>query len=260
MFFDSHAHFAGDPAAPLARAQAEGLVGLLAVGGSAELNAGALAAARHSPGFVRLALGWDRSHAARLSPESAAEGLAAESARCRAEAIALAAIGETGLDYHHDRETAAAQRALFERQVLLASEWELPLVVHSREADADTLAILRSAGNRALAAVGRLGVLHCFTGDLAFAEAVMDAGLCVSFSGIVTFRNADALRDVARHIPDDRLLIETDCPYLTPVPLRGQPNEPAFVKHVARCLATVRGVDEAQIAVATKATARRLFT
>ncbi len=172
----------------------------------------------------------------------------------------LAAIGEIGLDYHYTPETGPAQRALFERQVALAAAWELPVVIHSREADADTLAILRSAGSPAMAAEGRLGVLHCFTGDRGFAEDVLAAGLCISFSGILTFRNADALREVARHVPEERLLIETDCPYLTPVPVRGQPNEPAFVKHVARCLAKVRGMDEDRLAALAQATADRLFT
>lgn len=261
MYFDSHAHFAADGVAgPLDRAREAGLAGVLAVGGSDELNAGAVAAARHARGFVRLALGWDRSHADRFEPDAAAARLVAESARCRDEGLALAAVGETGLDYHYEPHAAATQRALFERQVALAAEWRLPVVVHSREADADTLAILRAVGSPALAAEGRLGVLHCFTGGRAFADALVELGMCVSFSGIVTFRNADALREVARHVPADRLLVETDCPYLTPVPLRGRPNEPAFVAHVGRCLAVARCVGEAELATATTAAARRLFT
>lgn len=261
MWFDSHAHFLEAPDSVLRRAREAGLSGLLAVGGTGELNAGALAAARLAPGFAHLALGWDRSQATKgTGPDAAVDQLLVESEHCRVAGIPLVAIGEIGLDYHYDAASAFAQRALFERQVALAAEWRLPVVVHSRDADADTLAILRSAGSRALATQGRLGVLHCFTGEAAFAEAVLEAGLCVSFSGIVTFRNADALRGVARQVPEERLLVETDCPYLTPVPLRGQPNEPAFVSHVARCLAKVRAMDEGRLAAVTAANACRLFS
>ncbi len=259
MWFDTHAHFPEDPARTLERARAAGLAGLLAVGGGPVLNAGAIAAARHAPGFAALALGWERGQAGRVSAEQALDLLRVEVERCRAEALAPVAIGEIGLDYHHSAETAAEQRELFERQVALAAEWGLPVVVHSREAEADTLAILRAVGSRALAAAGRLGVLHCFTGGRGFAEAVLAAGLHVSFSGIVTFHNAADLRETARRIPAERLLVETDCPYLTPVPVRGKPNEPAFVGHVGQCLAAGRGVPALQLATVTRDNARRLF-
>ena len=172
----------------------------------------------------------------------------------------LSAIGEIGLDAHYGApEDAPAQRALFERQVALAAEWGLPVVVHCREAEDDVLTVLRAVGSKALAGQGRLGVLHCFVGDAAFARAVLDLGMMVSISGIVTFRNADALRAVAKTIPADRLLVETDSPYLAPVPIRGKVNEPAFVGHTLRRLAEVRGESEEFLAAATCANARRLF-
>jgi TatD DNase family protein len=259
LYFDSHAHFGEDFRSQLDRACAANLAGLLAVGGGHELNAFAAAAARHAPGFAHLAIGWDRSHAQKLSPEAAAEALVAESELCHEAGIPLSAVGEIGLDYHYEGESAAKQRDLFERQVALAAQWRLPVVVHSREADADTLAILKSAGSRELSSQGRLGVLHCYTGDEHFAESLMELGMCISFSGIVTFRNADPLRAVAKTIPWERLLIETDCPYLTPVPLRGRPNEPAYVPHVAACLAAVRAVEQEEVALRTLQTATHLF-
>ncbi len=260
-WFDSHAHFGSDIDGTLERARAAGLSGLVAVGGSDALNAGALRAARAAPGWVRLALGWDRAQTAG-HPSAAEAGVQLERQLQAAvdEGLELSALGEIGLDYHHDSDSAAAQRALFEHQVALAGARGLPIIVHSREADADTLAILRGVGSARLASEGRLGVLHCFTGTAAFAAELLAMGLCLSFSGIVTFRNADSLRAVAREIPDDRLLVETDCPYLTPAPLRGRPNEPAFVGYVGRCLAVLRGQDEAELAAATRSTAHRLFS
>jgi TatD DNase family protein len=172
----------------------------------------------------------------------------------------LSAVGEIGLDAHYGvPEDAPVQRALFERQVTLAAEWGLPVVVHCREAESAVLEVLRSAGSKELAGQGRLGVLHCFVGDADFARAVLDLGMMVSFSGILTFRNADALRAVAKTIPRDRLLIETDSPYLAPVPFRGKVNEPAYVEHTLRRLAEVRSESEETLAAATCANARRLF-
>ncbi len=259
-WFDSHAHFdIADIADPIERACNAGLAGILAVGGSEELNYAALEAARAAPDFVSLSLGWDRSQAEVITPAQVREQLVAESGHCHQNGIKLAAIGETGLDYHYESDTAPAQRRLFESQVELAGELGLPVVVHSREADADTLAILRNSGSAALASKGRLGVLHCFTGDREFAEKLLELGLCISFSGIVTFRNADPLREVARMIPGARLLVETDSPYLAPVPLRGRTNEPAFVSHVGQCLADVRNETPESLAHQTTENARHLF-
>ena len=258
QLFDTHSHFSADDIAPVQRAQEAGLAGVIAVGGNQELNIGAKTAAAHFPRFAHLALGWDRTMT-KLPPGIAAERLLEEYHHYKLTETPLCAIGEIGLDYFHDKGTVSKQKTLFRRQVALAAALALPVIVHCRDAEADVLAILKDAGSPALRADGRLGVIHCFTGSAEFAEAALALGLMVSFSGIVTFRNADALRAVAKGIPADRLLVETDCPYLTPVPLRGVPNEPAFVTHVAKCLATQRGETLEALAEATTANAGRMF-
>jgi TatD DNase family protein len=164
------------------------------------------------------------------------------------------AIGETGLDYFHGKGDLEWQRERFRRHIAAARYAKKPLIIHSRDARADTLAILRDEG---AAEVG--GVMHCFTEDWGTASAAMDLGFYVSFSGIVTFRNAADLREVARRVPDDRLLIETDSPYLAPVPHRGRPNEPRYVVHVATQLAELRGTDADANANLTSDNFARLF-
>ncbi len=253
-FYDTHAHFEGTPAETVAvmeRALAAGVERIVAVGGSAGLNAGALAAAEAYPEHVRLALGFDRDQAMAATPEVFVETL-----RHLAEEHAFAAVGETGLDFHYHPETAEAQGALFAAQLRLADEWGLPVVIHTREADGATLRVLDETPWRGQ---GLRGVVHCFTGNQEFAAQLLDRQLAISFSGIVTFRNADLLRASAAMVPDERLLIETDTPFLAPVPLRGQRNEPAFVAHVAACLATVRGTTPERIAEITRLNARRMF-
>jgi len=165
-----------------------------------------------------------------------------------------AAIGEIGLDYHYDLCPRDVQRAVFAAQVGLARDMELPVVVHSREADADTVSILRAEGDGHVR-----GVFHCFSGGRTLADAALDLGFHVSFSGIVTFPRAPELRAVAAAIPDDRLLVETDCPYLAPVPYRGRRNEPAWVVQVAATLAGVRRVPVAAIDATVTANFARLF-
>lgn len=253
-YYDTHAHFEGAPletAAVLDRAFAAGVTRLVAVGGSASLNAGALAAAQAYPENVRLALGFDRDQATAASPDVYVETL-----RQLAAAHPLAAVGETGLDFHYHPETAAAQCALFAAQLRLADEWRLPVIIHTREADEATLRVLDETPWRG---EGLRGVVHCFTGDKGFAEQLLGRALAISFSGIVTFRNADLLRESAAMVPDERLLIETDSPFLAPVPKRGQRNEPAFVVHVAECLATVRGTTAERIASLTRQNAAKMF-
>lgn len=166
----------------------------------------------------------------------------------------VAAIGETGLDYHYDPESAAAQQAAFALHLDVARETGLPVVVHTREARADTLALLREA------ALPNAGVLHCFTEDWDMAKAALDIGFYISLSGIVTFRNAEQLRDVARKVPHDRLLVETDSPYLAPIPHRGKPNLPEYVRDVAEYVATLRGVTYDAFAAQTGDNFRRLFS
>jgi TatD DNase family protein len=164
------------------------------------------------------------------------------------------AIGETGLDYFRGDADASGQRERFRVHVAAARVCKKPLIIHTRDARADTLQILRDEG---AAAVG--GVLHCFTETWEMAKAGMDLGFYVSFSGIITFKSAGDLRDVARRIPLERLLIETDSPYLAPVPYRGKPNEPRLLTHVAACLAELRGLTIEEIAAVTGENYRRLF-
>jgi len=168
--------------------------------------------------------------------------------------VRVVAIGETGLDYFRTRDGLEAQRERFRRHIRAAHTCRKPLIIHTREAAEDTLSILRDerAGE-----VG--GVMHCFTEDWATAEAALDLGFYISFSGIVTYKNADALRAVAARVPSDRLLVETDAPYLAPVPHRGQTNRPGFVRHVAECLAQVRAVTPDEIARVTTANFFALF-
>ena len=151
------------------------------------------------------------------------------------------AIGEIGLDYHYDFSPRDVQQAVFRTQVQLALELALPVVIHTREATDDTFAILREAGP------SLRGVFHCFTGDTVMARAALDLGFYVSLAGIVSFPRAEALRDVAKLVPADRLLIETDAPYLAPVPHRGKRNEPAFVTLVGERVAAIRGVTAADL-------------
>lgn len=165
-------------------------------------------------------------------------------------------IGEAGLDYHYNYAPADVAKRVFRAQIGLARELRLPLVIHAREADDDVAAILKEEmGQGAFAAV-----LHCFTSSRALAEAGLALGLYVSFSGVLTFKNSAELRAVARDIPLDRLLVETDAPYLAPIPHRGRRNEPAFVVETARTLAEVKGVDFATLAAATRANTLRLFS
>jgi TatD DNase family protein len=168
----------------------------------------------------------------------------------------VVAIGETGLDYYRlngrSLDDMRWQRERFRTHVRAAGAAAKPLVVHTRSASADTLAILREEG-------GASGVFHCFTETAEVARAALDLGFYISFSGIVTFRNAEDLRDVARFVPIDRLLIETDSPYLAPVPFRGKTNQPAYVAHVGAAVAALRGITAEALAGATSANFERLF-
>ena len=254
LYYDTHAHFEDSPLQTVAvmdRALAAGVTRTVAVGGSASLNAGALAAVQTYPANVRLALGFDRDQATASAPETFIETL-----RQLAAAHPLAAVGETGLDFHYHPETRDAQCALFAAQLRVSDEWGLPVIIHTREADEATLRVLDETPWRG---EGLRGVVHCFTGDKIFAAQLLDRQLAISFSGIVTFRNADMLRESVACVPDERLLIETDTPFLAPVPMRGQRNEPAFVAHVAACLAAVRGTTPERIAEITRQNARTMF-
>lgn len=163
------------------------------------------------------------------------------------------AVGEIGLDYHYDLSPRDVQREVFRQQVVLARELGLPVVVHTREAAEDTLAILREDGG------GVTGVFHCFSGDRLLARAAVALGFCVSFAGIVTFPRADTVREAARAVPGDHLLVETDAPYLAPVPHRGKRNEPAFIVHTFEALARARGEEIERLTASVTQTFERVF-
>jgi TatD DNase family protein len=165
----------------------------------------------------------------------------------------VVAVGECGLDYHYDHSPRPAQRAAFAAQIQLAHERQLPLVVHTREAWADTFAILDAEG------VPARTVIHCFTGGPDEARGCLDRGAWLSFSGIVTFKNAVEVRAAAELCPDDRLLIETDAPFLAPVPFRGKRNEPAYVGHVGSAIAALRGATVETVAGLTRENAQVAF-
>ncbi|ALM52179.1 TatD family hydrolase [Halomonas huangheensis] len=173
--------------------------------------------------------------------------------RCAEEHDAVA-IGESGLDYHYDSVPREVQHERFARHLQAATRLGLPIVVHTREAREDTLALIREHSDPDIG-----GVLHCFTEDIDMARAAVAQGFYISLSGIVTFRNAESLRELARCIPLDRLLIETDSPYLAPVPYRGRPNQPAWVVEVAECIAQQRGISVEEVGMQTTANFHQLF-
>jgi TatD DNase family protein len=270
ILFDSHAHFPADTAAghaaQIARARDAGLCGLLAVGGSEDIDAGALTLAKQYPGFVHLALGYDRDTATTVAGSPAALSAAMSRLRERITRLSddgspLCAIGEIGLDFSRNPDPAekSAQTALFGAQLLLAAELDLPCSIHSRDADDETLRILSRSASKARLAETRMGVIHCFTGGTDFASALVALGLHIGISGIITFRNAAPLRGTVSTLPRDRLIVETDCPCLTPVPMRGKPNEPALIVHTAARLAEVLGIPAEEAALITTSNAMRLF-
>jgi len=233
--FDTHCHFEKadrvEIAAILERARAAGVEKLMAIGGSAELNASAKIAGELG---CLVAQGCDRDQT----------GLKLEDFQPTAP---LAAWGEIGLDYHYSPETRAAQLKLFGAQLELAKAADLPVVIHTREADDDTLALLKEIPSR--------GIIHCYTGSPDFAKKLLNLGFYISISGIVTFKAADNVRASAIVVPDDRILIETDSPFLAPVPMRGNANEPAFIRHTCEFLARLRGTAPESFADATFANA-----
>ena len=166
----------------------------------------------------------------------------------------VVAVGEVGLDFHYDHSPRDVQREIFRRFVAVARRVKKPLTIHTREAPAETLAILREEGARDVG-----GIIHCFSEDADFAREALDLGFVASFSGIVTFKSAQAVREAARVQPLDALLVETDAPYLAPVPHRGKRNEPSFVVHTADAIAALRGIDADAVRAATTRNACRLF-
>jgi TatD DNase family protein len=254
---DSHCHladeaFEGDLEAVVERAKAAGIRSALCILAAGDAQEAARAArVRAMWPEARFSVGV-HPHQAR---DFAASGKAADAVRKALAADGRAvAIGEIGLDYHYDFSPRDVQQEVFREQVRLARALKLPIVIHTREASDDTLAILRDEGGGDVR-----GVFHCFTGDRALARAALDIGFHLSFAGIVTFPKAAELRDVARDTPADRLLIETDSPYLAPVPHRGKRNEPAYVTRVVETIAEVRGLTPADCGAAAADAFNKLF-
>jgi TatD DNase family protein len=251
-YIDSHAHLADaafdvDRDEVIARARDAGATTIVAIGESIAAADRAAGIAAKYPRYVY--------HTAGIHPHDAADfddGRDTQAIR-RHVAAGAVAVGECGLDYHYDHSPRDAQRHVFESQLRLAAELHRPVVVHSREADADMTAMIDTA-----ARAGARGVLHCFTGPHAVAEVALSAGWYVSFSGIVTFKKWDDLA-LLRLVPDDRLLVESDSPYLAPVPFRGKRNEPAFVRQTIERLASVRGTTSDALAEVTANNTRRFF-
>jgi TatD DNase family protein len=257
MFVDSHAHIDGeefdaDRDEVVARAREAGVRAILNVG-TGDPHAGnferAVAVAEKYEGVYAAA--GVHPHDARLYDE-AAERRLLEVVRRGPPVVAL---GEIGLDYHYDNSPRDVQRRVFARQLQLAREEGLPVIIHSREADEETALILR----REMDGAASGGVMHCFGGGPALAEAALSLGFMISFAGNVTFKKAESLREVARAVPLERLLVETDCPFLAPVPLRGRRNEPAYVVETARFLAGLRGVEPEELGRAASENFARLF-
>jgi TatD DNase family protein len=257
MFIDSHCHIDGpeydaDREEVIARAREAGVTTMLDVG-TGDPHSGAIdravdLAEKHEGIYAAVGV---HPHDAKLF-DDAAERRLLDLARQSPRVIAW---GEIGLDYHYDHSPRDVQREVFRRQLRLARERKLPVVIHSREADDETIAILREE----LTGYERGGVLHCFGGSLAMAQDAIKLGFFISFAGNLTFKKAEDLREVARQLPLDRLLIETDCPYLTPVPFRGRRNEPARVVETAQCLASLHGKELEGIGRITSENFAKLF-
>lgn len=240
MFIDSHAHIDGpefdaDRHEVIERARLAGVSAILNVG-TGDPHSDALERAvelTENSDCVYAALG-THPHDATLYDDTAEQKIT----RLIAEHRKVIAWGEIGLDFHYDNSPRNVQVEVFRKQLRAARECELPVIIHTREAEDETIGVLKAEYVSAI----RRGIFHCFSGSQALAANALALGFMISFSGIVTFKKAEGLRDIARQVPLDRLLIETDCPYLTPVPFRGKRNEPAHVIEVARCLASIHGI------------------
>lgn len=251
MFFDSHAHiddekFDGDREEVIARAFASGITGFVNVGACmassarsvalAEKYAQIYAAVGIHPHDAENALGTDYDQLAEWTKLSK-----------------VVAIGEIGLDYYYDFSPREVQKTVFIKQLDVARQTQMPVIIHDRDAHGDILEILKKE------AAGVTGILHCFSGSLEMAREIIKLGFYISIAGPVTFKNAAKLPEIVANVPLERLLVETDCPYLTPHPHRGKRNEPAYVKLVAEQVASLRNMDVPTLAAATYQNAKQLF-
>ncbi len=245
MLVDAHCHLTGSylaqdqVEATLSRARSQGVTGFIAVGTDLDDSRVVLALAARLP-EVQASLGVHPHEAKGWSPEVEAElgRLLADPAVCF--------VGETGLDWHYDLSPRDEQEGAFRAQIRLARAIRKPLMIHTRSAPEATLRILEEEGADAVR-----GIIHCFSEDRAFAQRALDLGFYLSFSGITTFKKAEAVRDVAAWAPGDRILVETDAPFLAPVPYRGKPNEPGYVRFTAEAVAELRGIPSLKLAELT---------
>jgi TatD DNase family protein len=257
MFIDSHAHIDGpefdaDRDEVIQCARHAGVSAILNIG-TGDPHSGALERAlelaeKHEDIYAAVGT---HPHDARLYDDKAEQrirNLIKQTSR-------IIAWGEVGLDFHYDNSPRDVQREVFRQQLRAARDCSLPVIIHTREAEDETIDILRSEWSESKLP----GIMHCFSGSLRLAERALELGFSISFSGILTFKKADDLRAAAKQVPLDRLLIETDCPYLTPVPHRGKRNEPAYVVEVARCLAELHGMELEEIGSITTQNFAELF-
>jgi len=253
MLIDTHTHlddarYNDDRDAMIARAREAGVEAFVTIGCDLATSQAAVAIANQHP-FVYASVGVHPHEVKHIS-----DGWYDEFRRL-VNNKKVVAYGEIGLDYHYNHSSPKDQRERFREQIQLARELNLPVIIHTREAQDDTMTILKE---EKASEIG--GVFHCFSGDAWLAKDALDLGFHLSFSGILTFQNATMLRDIAKNTPLDRVLIETDCPYLTPVPHRGKRNEPAYVAHVAKQLAAIHPeLSLEQIGQRTTENAKRLF-
>ena len=257
MFVDSHAHIDGpefdaDRDDVIARAHAAGVTTILNVGTGdphSEVFERAIDVGSKHPS-VYTAIG-THPHDARFYDDAAERKTTA----LLTSGERVVAWGEIGLDFHYDNSPRDVQIYVFKRQLRAARECDVPVIIHTREAENETIEILKTDYDGST----RKGVFHCFSGSRDLALRALDLDFMISFSGIVTFRKADELREIAKEVPLDRLLVETDCPFLSPVPYRGKRNEPAYVVEVARCIAELRGVEVEEIARVTTENFKRFL-
>ena len=248
--FDSHAHyddksFDGDREETIARIHSAGVCGILNIGCSVESSKKSIALAEKFP-FIYAAVG--------LHPDQADNPPAEWLAEIRKLSYAgkVVAIGEIGLDYHYDTPARKAQADLFEQQLALAKECSLPVVIHSRDAAEDTLRLLQKYRPQ--------GVMHCFSGSVETAEEILSLGMYIGFTGVVTFQNARKAKEVAAMVPMDRLLLETDCPYMAPVPFRGKRTTSDMIAYTAEAIGRQKGVSAQEVIDAARNNTQRLFS
>lgn len=252
MLFDTHVHlnahqYSEDLEEVIERAQEAGVSYMVVVGFDEETIYKAMALTERYD-FIYAAVGWHPVDAIDMTDKHLEwlEKLAAHPK--------VVALGEMGLDYHWDKSPKDVQKEVFRKQIRLAKKVKLPIIIHNREASADIVAILQEEDAKEVG-----GIMHCFSGSVEIAEQCLAMNFYLSFGGPVTFKNAKKPKEVVKHVPLDRLLIETDCPYLTPHPFRGKRNEPAYVKYVAEEIAQLKEIDYEQLAKITTENAKKLF-